>query len=177
VTAIAGGGGQSGRIIRFVPVMGWLPAYDRSWLTGDAIAGLTLWGLLVPEGMAYAGIAGLPPQSGLATPNSLLSCPTTTKKSVGFEGAVVGAFVGDGAGAARREVGGIREEDPAAPRAVCPSIEPGWAEAQRAVQLAPAFDAVAGGSDHADWPLARRRFSRYAKDARRATRSPARPRT
>ena len=31
------------------------------------IAGLTLWGLVVPEGMAYAGIAGLPPQAGLYT--------------------------------------------------------------------------------------------------------------
>jgi SulP family sulfate permease len=52
---------------RFVPILGWLPAYDRSWLTFDAIAGLTLWGLVVPEGMAYAGIAGLPPQAGLYT--------------------------------------------------------------------------------------------------------------
>ncbi len=33
----------------------------------DVIAGLTLWGLVVPEGMAYAGIAGLPPQAGLYT--------------------------------------------------------------------------------------------------------------
>lgn len=33
----------------------------------DAIAGLTLWGLVVPEAMAYAGVAGLPPQAGLYT--------------------------------------------------------------------------------------------------------------
>ena len=33
----------------------------------DIIAGLTLWGLVVPEAMAYAGIAGLPPQAGLYT--------------------------------------------------------------------------------------------------------------
>jgi SulP family sulfate permease len=52
---------------RYVPILGWLPSYDRSWLTFDAIAGLTLWGLVVPEGMAYAGIAGLPPQAGLYT--------------------------------------------------------------------------------------------------------------
>jgi MFS superfamily sulfate permease-like transporter len=31
------------------------------------VAGLTLWGLVVPEGMAYAGIAGLPPEAGLYT--------------------------------------------------------------------------------------------------------------
>jgi SulP family sulfate permease len=52
---------------RYVPILGWLPRYDRSWLTVDAVAGLTLWGLVVPEGMAYAGIAGLPPQAGLYT--------------------------------------------------------------------------------------------------------------
>jgi sulfate permease, SulP family len=54
-------------VSRFVRIFSWLPRYDRSWLTFDAIAGLTLWGLVVPEGMAYAGIAGLPPQAGLYT--------------------------------------------------------------------------------------------------------------
>ncbi|MCU0505259.1 MAG: SulP family inorganic anion transporter [Chloroflexi bacterium] len=54
-------------VARYVPILAWLPRYDRSWLTFDAIAGLTLWGLVVPEGMAYAGIAGLPPQAGLYT--------------------------------------------------------------------------------------------------------------
>jgi SulP family sulfate permease len=54
-------------VARYVPILSWLPRYDRSWLPFDAIAGLTLWGLVVPEGMAYAGIAGLPPQAGLYT--------------------------------------------------------------------------------------------------------------
>jgi sulfate permease, SulP family len=53
--------------LRLVPIFSWLPRYDRSWLSFDVIAGLTLWGLLVPEAMAYAGIAGLPPQAGLYT--------------------------------------------------------------------------------------------------------------
>ncbi len=52
---------------RSIPILAWLPAYDRSWLTADAIAGLTVWGLIVPESMAYAGVAGLPPQFGLYT--------------------------------------------------------------------------------------------------------------
>jgi high affinity sulfate transporter 1 len=39
--------------------------YPRAWLTGDAIAGLTLWALVVPEAMAYASIAGVPAQFGL----------------------------------------------------------------------------------------------------------------
>ena len=46
---------------RNIPILSWLPAYDRSWLNADVIAGLTVWGLVVPESMAYAGVAGLPP--------------------------------------------------------------------------------------------------------------------
>jgi hypothetical protein len=47
-------------------MLGWLPQYDRSWLTVDVLAGLTLWGLVVPEAMAYAGIAGHPePAAGI----------------------------------------------------------------------------------------------------------------
>jgi SulP family sulfate permease len=57
----------SRKISRFLPILLWLPAYNRSWLSLDIIAGFTLWGLVVPEAMAYAGIAGLPPQAGLYT--------------------------------------------------------------------------------------------------------------
>jgi len=52
---------------RFIPILAWLPEYDRSSLALDVVAGLTLWGLVVPEAMAYAGIAGMPPQAGLYT--------------------------------------------------------------------------------------------------------------
>jgi high affinity sulfate transporter 1 len=46
----------------------WLPRYEyRRDLRFDLIAGATLWGLLVPEMIAYAGLAGLPPQAGLYT--------------------------------------------------------------------------------------------------------------
>ena len=54
-------------VARFLSILSWLPRYDRTWLRPDIIAGLTLWGLVVPEAMAYAGIAGLPPQAGLYT--------------------------------------------------------------------------------------------------------------
>jgi len=50
-----------------VPIIDWLPRYDKSWLRWDVIAALTVWALLVPEAMAYAGIAGMPPQTGLYT--------------------------------------------------------------------------------------------------------------
>ena len=52
---------------RYLPILAWLPRYERAWLRPDLIAGLTLWGLVVPQAMAYAGIAGLPPQAGLYT--------------------------------------------------------------------------------------------------------------
>src|SRR5512138_3588540 len=54
-------------IRRYVPILTWLPAYDRGFLRFDLIAGATVWGLLVPESIAYAGLAGLPPQAGLYT--------------------------------------------------------------------------------------------------------------
>ena len=57
----------SSNLSRFIPILSWLPSYDRAWLVADILAGLTLWGLVVPEGMAYAGIAGLPPEAGLYT--------------------------------------------------------------------------------------------------------------
>jgi high affinity sulfate transporter 1 len=54
-------------IRRYVPILTWLPRYDRSFGRFDLIAGATVWGLLVPESIAYAGLAGLPPQAGLYT--------------------------------------------------------------------------------------------------------------
>ena len=58
---------HAGGLRRYIPILSWLPRYDRAWLAVDVIAGLTLWGLVVPEAMAYAGIAGLPPEAGLYT--------------------------------------------------------------------------------------------------------------
>jgi sulfate permease, SulP family len=57
----------SGKLVRFVPIARWLPAYQWSAFPADAIAGATIWGLLIPEMIAYAGLAGLPPEAGLYT--------------------------------------------------------------------------------------------------------------
>ena len=57
----------TGIVRRHVPILEWLPRYERAWLTRDSIAGATIWGLLIPEMIAYAGLAGLPPQAGLYT--------------------------------------------------------------------------------------------------------------
>ena len=51
----------------FLPILDWIPGYRRDWLLPDLLAGLALWAVMVPEGMAYAGIVGVPPIMGLYT--------------------------------------------------------------------------------------------------------------
>ena len=49
------------------------PRLPPEWLSGDLIAGLTVWAVLVPEALAYATIAGVPPVVGLyAAPGALI---------------------------------------------------------------------------------------------------------
>lgn len=50
-----------------IPILQWLPGYQRSWLKHDLFAGLTVGVILIPQGIAYATIAGLPPIYGLYT--------------------------------------------------------------------------------------------------------------
>lgn len=50
---------------RFLPFLDWLIHYRRQDLAGDVIAGLVVTIMLVPQSMAYAQLAGLPPQVGL----------------------------------------------------------------------------------------------------------------
>jgi len=60
--------------MKLFPISEWLPQYKRGLLRTDVIAGVALAGLLIPEAMGYAGIAGLPPQAGLyATAFGLLA--------------------------------------------------------------------------------------------------------
>ena len=49
--------------MRLIPP--WLRGYDRASLPADVAAGLTVWALMVPQALAYAGIAGVPVQNGL----------------------------------------------------------------------------------------------------------------
>jgi SulP family sulfate permease len=53
--------------VQALPISTWLPTYKRDWLRADIIAGLTVWAVVVPQAIAYAQIAGLPPQAGLFT--------------------------------------------------------------------------------------------------------------
>jgi MFS superfamily sulfate permease-like transporter len=52
---------------RWVPGLGLVASYRRKWLAKDIVAGIVLSTLLVPQGMAYAELAGLPPITGLYT--------------------------------------------------------------------------------------------------------------
>ena len=92
----------------YFPIVDWLPKYQKTWLRGDVIAAFTLWALLVPEAMAYAGIAGMPPETGLyAAPLALLAYaifgtskhldvgPSSAVAALSFSAVVgVGAVVG-----------------------------------------------------------------------------------
>ena len=56
-----------------VPLFVSLRGYRAGWLRGDALAGLTVWAVLVPESLAYATIAGVSPVVGLyAAPAALI---------------------------------------------------------------------------------------------------------
>ena len=46
-------------------VLGWAHGYQRGWLRGDVLAGVTVTAYLIPQVMAYAELAGLPPVTGL----------------------------------------------------------------------------------------------------------------
>jgi SulP family sulfate permease len=50
---------------KFAPILGWLPAYQHSWLRDDLLAGLTTAAVVIPQAMAYATLAGLPLEVGL----------------------------------------------------------------------------------------------------------------
>lgn len=64
---------RASTLSRYFPILTWLPQYQGAWLRGDVLAGLTVLALLIPEGMAYAEIAGMPPQTAFyAAPIGLL---------------------------------------------------------------------------------------------------------
>src|SRR5262245_46042437 len=61
---------QSGRRsgpawLRYVPPARWLVHYRIGWLPGDMIAGVTLAAYAIPVSLAYAALAGLPPEVGI----------------------------------------------------------------------------------------------------------------
>ncbi len=55
------------RLSRSIPGLHMLRSYESSWLRPDLVAGIVLAAILVPQGLAYAELAGLPPVTGLYT--------------------------------------------------------------------------------------------------------------
>ncbi len=57
-----------------MPILEWLPRYDRSWLSQDVLAGSVIAALAIPQALGYAAIAGVPIQVGLyAIPLALVA--------------------------------------------------------------------------------------------------------
>src|SRR5215469_11802691 len=56
--------GDSGRRTLFPPAR-WLPRYRAAWLPRDVLAGITLAAYAIPVSLAYASLAGLPPEYGI----------------------------------------------------------------------------------------------------------------
>ena len=53
------------RLSGILPILDWLPRYNRSWLRSDIIAGIAVTAMIVPKNLGYAEIAGVPVQNGL----------------------------------------------------------------------------------------------------------------
>lgn len=101
---------------RYLPILGWLPRYERGWLGADAVAGLSVWALLVPQSLAYASLVGVPVQYGLyaafaalvayplfGTSRHLVEGPSATVGAV--SAAVVAPLVGASAMGTSKAVG------------------------------------------------------------------------
>jgi high affinity sulfate transporter 1 len=101
---------------RYLSILRWLPKYERGWLAADAVAGLSVWALLVPQSLAYASLVGLPVQYGLytafaaliaypffGTSRHLVEGPSATVGAVSF--AVVTPLVGSAAMGTSQAVG------------------------------------------------------------------------
>lgn len=87
-----------------IPILGWIRSYDRRWLRGDVIAGVTVAALIVPKNLGYAGIAGIPLQNGLyaAAAGALLygifgsSCQISMGPSSGLAAVAASAVIAAG---------------------------------------------------------------------------------
>lgn len=112
---------ESGWLSRHVPILHWLPRYDRSWLRNDVIAGLSVWALMVPTSLGYASISGVPVEYGLyaAAIALILFAVFTTSKQVTRHRCLDGCPMAprDRTLADRPRVRGHRQGDPTPPAA------------------------------------------------------------
>ena len=57
--------GAENKVRSLLPILKWLPNYDWKDIRFDVIAGIAVAGLVIPESMGIAGVAGVEPQHGL----------------------------------------------------------------------------------------------------------------
>jgi hypothetical protein len=66
-----------------VPILGWLPSYTSEDAVSDLVAGVTVGLTVIPQGIAYANVAGIPPQvSPTPTVNGISRCTRSRSASV-----------------------------------------------------------------------------------------------
>lgn len=86
----------------YIPILDWLPNYKKSDLRGDLSAGLTVGVMLIPQGMAYSMLAGLPPIYGLyasTVPLILYAIFGTSRQLAVGPVAMVALLISSGVGA------------------------------------------------------------------------------
>ncbi len=90
----------------YIPALDWLPNYQKKWFSGDLSAGLTVGVMLIPQGMAYALLAGLAPIHGLyavTVPLVLYALLGTSRQLAVGPVAMVSLLTASGIGALRPE--------------------------------------------------------------------------
>jgi sulfate permease, SulP family len=93
-----------------LPIVRWLPRYDRRWLRADIIAGIAVAAMIVPKDLGYAEIAGVPVQNGLyaaaagaiiyalfATSRHISTGPSSSLATVAGGAVIVTGVTGDDA--------------------------------------------------------------------------------
>jgi hypothetical protein len=55
---------KPGLLRRYLPILGWLASYRREWLPADAVAALSVWALLVPQGLQRSRLGWTPDRQG-----------------------------------------------------------------------------------------------------------------
>lgn len=53
-----------------IPILSWLPQYNVEFAVSDLVAGFTVGLTVIPQAIAYASVAGLPPQVGMILKNN-----------------------------------------------------------------------------------------------------------
>ena len=103
--------GEAPRHRRTGPLLRSPAGYPRPWLRGDAIAGLTVWAVLVPESLAYASITGVSPVVGLYANRELLGLGAANIRSGLCSGMVVNGSLSktavNGSAGARTQLSGL----------------------------------------------------------------------